>query len=622
MSESKEETMKSEENNDCGSEVNKLFTELVTLLDSTCTGCDTNHDMSLLVTKIQQLDDQNKLNNQSHNRAFALIFDRLLFAIKPDKDETTATSSSSSTTDSTSLPIADELYRGLQMLGADFLPLDLCSSYISTLLDTVLVEQSPQYRHPWFLKTIAQLSQRLEESKHYTDVSFVRTSFKRLLTWLCSSNYDNASDMFEHLFVPPSCHDELDMVMDSLLELVAPLLPNYLVSGCVANPPTVSPGDITCIRRVSCLLLDLLLKRQEAATPARRQHVFSTLLNAAIHFETLSTSSSSSSSTAAAAAAACEDLLKSFGQYRLAMESRGATLDDALGVVIERLLATCCFRSLLNKSSFLGIILSSLIFDRKITKTDSAFVTKLAEYSRLAHMQRWNGWLAAASAQCTCNCRHSATFEQDVQVPLAQVLRSLTSARLRRTLDAIRPDVKFMHETVVQRLAVRLIETDNAGLGALASQLFDYLHIYHRASLANHLIVSDLVSEFFFRNSPQDTRENQTSPQPQSAPTMATRRALGKVIRRVFHSGAASYPPSVSSSASPDSDAPKFASLAAACTAYARYSRLPIVFGKLLAGIRLNLVKQVVLEGCIELLSLSDQELLNGDTTHCLDQLE
>ena len=619
MSESKEEAMKSEENNDCGSEVNKLFTELVTLLDSTCTGCDTNQDMSLLVTKIQKFDDQNKLNHQSHNRAFALIFDRLLLAIKPDKDETTATSSASSTTHSTSLIIADELYRGLQMLGADFLPLDLCSSYISTLLDTVLVEQSPQYRHPWFLKTIAQLSQRLEESKHYTDVSFVRTSFKRLLTWLCSSNYDNASDMFEHLFVPPSCHDELDMVMDSLLELVAPLLPNYLVSGCVANPPTVSPGDITCIRRVSCLLLDLLLKRQEAATPARRQHVFSTLLNAAIHFETLSTSSSSSSSTAAAAAAACEDLLKSFGQYRLAMESRGATLDDALGVVIERLLATCCFRSLLNKSSFLGIILSSLIFDRKITKTDSAFVTKLAEYSRLAHMQRWNGWLAAASAQCTCNCRHSATFEQDVQVPLAQVLRSLTSARLRRTLDAIRPGVKNQLATVVKHMAVRLIETGNAGLVALASQLFDFLLI-ESSTLASSLIFFDLFSDFFTDLVPNITK--QPPPTPPSAQTFAKSRALVKVLTRMLHSGASSYPPSVASSSSSPPDSHTLASFSAAYRAYALYARVPCVLEKTLALMRLNTVAQVVLFGSMAVVGMSDQSLLNGDTKHYIEQLE
>ena len=553
----KKETIQNEDDptgkqsNACEEEktANELIVELTTLLDFTYAGrsCD-QENLTRLVTLLANFNNATALRHKAD--AFALIFDRLLRTVKR-VDNNNNTSSSSDT--ATEALVDYRFVQGLQILGASVLPFDQCSSHMSSLLDTC---PSQHYRQPWFARLFSVLAKRLDKSKKRDIIEFVRDSFKRLLTVLNNDNDDHVHDdnslidtlcntvatlpLFD---VPASCDDQLVQLTDSLLALVEPLLPNHLSSGCWAvagNRPAVaawSPDDSTSIGRAACGLLGLLLKQIDSNQKQPRRHrIFSLVLNATVHFEKIIDSPSASSSAAATANAACDGLLSAFGYY--CTNSNLATVNDDFDALFPHLFATCCFRALTSKCSLLAVYMFSqslLSVRNRRTARENAFVAKMAECARLSALRRSDGWLAAASGQCSCACRHSQSFKKNFDTPLSHVFAALTCARLRRMLDTIDPDDHlFLHEEGVHRLAVRLLETGDVELAALASQLFDYALATHRGSNFESCsqlleLIMDLVQRYFTLDFSATT-----------ATSMSTRHALCKELTRLLHSGAAS----------------------------------------------------------------------------------
>ena len=444
--------------------------------------------------------------------------------------------------------------------------------------------------------------------------------------WSIIDTLCHTSAILQHVDVPASCDDQLVELADSLIWLVEPLLPNHLSSGCCATRDqsiaASSPEDITNIRRAACALLDLLLKQQVSRMQPRRLRVFSLVLNAAIHFENIvdlpsssSSSSSSSSAVAASATSACNELLTRLRQYCLHMCSNGQLDNCDFGVIIERLLATCCFRSLVDHSSFLAVVMfsySPLVFKASQT-IRMAFVAKTVECSRWSRLQPSNGWLAAA-ATCNC-CRSRKLFKLNFETPLLHLFNSLTSARLRRLLDIL-DDEPGAHERAVWRLAMRLIELAESDqqLGTLASELVDYVIVSQRdlpsmksdRKRINRITV--IVYSYFNDSTTTTTTTTKT--------TMATRRIFCKELTRLLHSGA-------SSSSMPANCSAGRRALSHSYIVRALYGQVKSsASADLLAPRRIYLVDYIVKHALKVLASLPDHHHQQHNHQFCLDKLE
>ena len=464
---------------------------------------------------------------------FKAVFDRLISTIRTTEVIAVETAAAARVDKNANhLLLLNKLGAFLVQLKADALTFATCSSNITALLSSA---RPDHYHQPWFYGTISALIKRLDKSKLRSIVALVRTSFNRLVVALCqvdqgtnTSTIDtlcNASAILERVYVPVSCHDQLDTIINALIKLAAPLLPDYLGSGCLASPlpaaaaSSTPSDDITSIQRVACALLHLLSLPDLTSTSSSRHQIYSLVLTAAVHFETL-----------AAASDARQALFTSLGKFVSAKRLVGEMIAD-FGMLVERLLATCCFRSLIDRSVFLAFLTISLALPGDNGVAVRAFVAKMLEWSHVFRMRRSGGWLDAAM-QCKCGTRQpSQSAMSDAELPLARLFASLTSFRLGRLLDTILGP-GWSQETAVQCIAVCLMQIGDAELRPLASQLVDYL-VTRGENIRISLVLTLVNLACFFPPTAtvggDDTQLSQIS--------MSARRFMCREVTRLLHSG-------------------------------------------------------------------------------------
>ena len=552
----------------------KHMAELAALLES----CDTEPTQDPHMLYVRVSDIVAHLDNKPHQRAraFTLIFERIVLIVTSQRYEDDC--------------LVEQLINGLYLLGAQCLSLIQATSLLSSLLSAALSSSdgghTRHYHQRWFGITCRMLVRRLDESKQRTTAAFLRASFNRLLAALCTTDDDDddqqhtivdtlciSAIVLKRIHVPKSCRDELDPLVDSLLELLnAPsaLLPDHL-SGCQSiYLLTSSALDLKDTRRVACALLLLLQAQGEIAAPARRQRVLTLVLNALVHFEAIVTSTAfSESATASAAVDESRKLMAAFGQFMQDSYAKTYVIND-LGAVVQRLLATCCLRSLTSKSSFVAVLLFSQTLsddtdddddddDDETTSAAGFFVDKLRDAARLSRLRHSHGWLdASAAAQCECSNSGSITTQrQYAEMPLAHVFGALTSARVRRMLDHVKDDgrhdnedddddddaasASFSHEESLLKLAMRLMQqsgdVDEPELSSFAARLVDHVLVSYRCPVDAEGL-DDKRMEFMAKLVDKCLADDG-----EEGHSMATRRLFCHEATRLMHSGCSLPPP-------------------------------------------------------------------------------
>ena len=503
-------------------------------------------------------------------------------------------------------------------------------SHMSSLLDAALPHRSRRYRQPWFKTTFSLLAKRLDSCEQCA--AMLRASFKRLVSAMCADARNSnpiatlyrSSVMFECIYVPVSCHDELDTLMDLMLELAAPLLPDSCLSSGSSTSGSLD-GNMTSIQRAVSTLLTILKAIDCSTTPPRRQRIYSLLLNAAIYCDKQTHPSSSSFATAA-----CDHIFSRLGAFCQQTRSTNGPLGNGdFDTLVKRLLATSSFRSLIDESSFLALYMFLAnhhhhLHKTSYTTTEHAFLAKMLDYARFSRMCHSNGWLEAAAAAAT-----TSTSAANFETPWSHVFAALTSARLRRRLDMLE-DAHGAHERAVWRLVMGLITVvaNDQHICTLASQLVDYVIISQRESptkSVSHMrtdLLVDLINQCFLNSWKQDVTGAD------EAPSMTARRVFCSELAHLVlnpecvssTSNECSHYGTASSLAKPsNSSGRRF--LSNKYMAQALYGHQPIVVNfNQLAERRIRIVNCVLTHVLDVIVSLRDQQRLNS--SRLLDKLE